>query len=77
MISNDRSTLRKFTQNFDAGGWKLIFDNQRNGTEDSCDNKEAVMLYEREATYQSEDASNFLNFMTVMIIFPAYGVYIS
>ena len=28
------------------------------------------MLDEREATYRSEDASNFLNFMTVMIIIP-------
>ena len=77
MISNDRSTSRKFTQNFDAGGCKLIFDNQRNGTEDNYDNKKAVMLDEREATYRSEDASNFLNSKTVMIIIPAYGVYIS
>ena len=67
MISNDRSTLRNFTRNFDAGGCKLIFDNQR-GTEDNNDNKKAVMLDERETTYRSEDASNFLNFMTVMII---------
>ena len=69
MISNDRSTLRNFTRNFDAGGCKLIFDNQR-GMEDNNDNKKAVMLDEREATYRSEDASNFLNFMTVMIIIP-------
>ena len=70
MTSNDRSTLRNFTRNFDAGGCKLIFlifDNQHNGTEDN-DNKKAVMLDEREATYRSEDASNFFNFMTVMII---------
>ena len=32
MTSNDRSTLRNFTRKFDAGGCKLIFDNQRNGT---------------------------------------------
>ena len=68
MTSNDRSTLRNFTRNFDAGGCKLIFDNQRNGTEDNNDNKKAVRLDEREATYRSEDASNFFNFMTVMII---------
>ena len=33
MTSNDRSTLRNFTRNFDAGGPKLIFlifDNQHN-----------------------------------------------
>ena len=34
------------------------------------------MLDEREATYRGEDASNFLNFMTVTIIIPAYDVYI-
>ena len=39
----------------------LIFDNQHNGTEDNNNNKKAV-------TYRSEDASNFFNFMTVMII---------
>ena len=61
MTSNDRRTLRNFTRNFDAGGCKLIFDNQHNGTEDNNDNKKAV-------TYRSEDASNFFNFMTVMII---------
>ena len=48
----------------------MIFDNQHNGTEENNDNKKAVMLDEREATYRSEDASNFLNFMTVMIIIP-------
>ena len=42
--------------------------NQHNGTEDNNDNKKAVMLDERETTYQSEDASNFFNFMTFMII---------
>ena len=41
MTSNDRSTLRNFTRNFDAGGCKLIFDNQHNGTEDNNDNKKA------------------------------------
>ena len=64
MTSNDRSTLRNFTRNFVAGGCKLIFlifDNQHNGTEDNNDNKKAVI-------YRSEDASNFFNFMTVMII---------
>ena len=64
MTRYDRSTLRNFTRNFDAGGSKLIFlifDNQHNGTEDNNDNKRAV-------TYRSEDASNFFNFMTVMII---------
>ena len=35
MTSNDRSTLRNFTRNFDAGGYKLILDNQHNGTEDN------------------------------------------
>ena len=59
MISNYRSTLRNLTLNFDAGGCKLIFDNQHNGTDD---NKKAIMLDEREATYWSQDASNFLNF---------------
>ena len=29
VTSNDRSTLRNFTQNFDAGGCKLIFDNEQ------------------------------------------------
>ena len=51
MISNYRSTLRNLTLNFDAGGCKLIFDNQHNGTEDNNDNKKAIMLDEREATY--------------------------
>ena len=63
MTSNDRSTLRNFTRNV-AGGCKLIFlifDNQHNGREDHNDNKKDV-------TYRSEDASNFFNFMTVMII---------
>ena len=68
MTSNDRSTVRNFTRNFDAGGCKTIFDNQHNGTEDNNDNKKAVMLDEREATYRSEDASIFFNIMTVMII---------
>ena len=64
MTSNDRSTLRNFTRNVVAGGCKLIFlifDNQHNGREDHNDNKKDV-------TYRSEDASNFFNFMTVMII---------
>ena len=65
MISNDRSTLTNFTRNFYAGGCKLIFDDQRNGTEYNNDNKKAVMLDEREATYRSEDARNFLNFMII------------
>ena len=30
--------------------------------------RKPVMLDDREATYRSEDASNFFNFMTVMII---------
>ena len=34
MISNDRSTLRKYTRNFDAGGCKMIFDNLHNNTHD-------------------------------------------
>ena len=64
MTSNDRSTLRNFTRNFVAGGCKLIFlifDNQHDGTEENNDNKKAII-------YRSEDASNFFNFMTVMII---------
>ena len=64
MTSNDGSTLRNFTRNFVAGGCKLIFlifDNQHDGTEENNDNKKAVI-------YRSEDASNFFNFMTVMII---------
>ena len=64
MTSNDRSTLRNFTRNVVAGECKLIFlifDNQHNGREDHNDNKKDV-------TYRSEDASNFFNFMTVMII---------
>ena len=32
MTSNDRSTLRNCTRNFDAGGCKQIFDNQHNVT---------------------------------------------
>ena len=74
MISNGRSTLRNFTRNFDADEFKLIFDHQHNGTEDNNDNKKGVMLDEREATYRSEDPSNFSNFMTVMIII-AYILY--
>ena len=42
MISNYRSILRNFIRNFDAGGCKLIFDNQHNGTEYNNDNKKAV-----------------------------------
>ena len=68
MISNDRSTLTNFTRNFYAGGCKVIFDDQRNGTEYNNDNKKAVMLDEREATYRSEDANNLLHFMTVQCI---------
>ena len=62
MISNDRGTLRNFNRNYDAGGCKL----------DNNDNKKGAMLDEREATNRSEfeDPSNFLNFMTVMIIIP-------
>ena len=47
-----------------------MFDIQHNATEDNNDNKKGVMLDKREATYRSEDASNFLNFITVMIIIP-------
>ena len=64
----DRSKLRKHTRNFDAAGYKLIFDNQTKGTEDKSDSKKAVMLDEREATYRSEDANNLLHFMTVQCI---------
>jgi len=42
MISNNRSTLTNFIQNFDAGGCKLIFDNKHNGTEDNNNNKKAA-----------------------------------
>ena len=70
MTSNQRSTLTNLTQNFDAGGCKLIFDDQQFDMKDSNDHKKskkAVMLDEGEAAYRSEDASNFL---TVMIIIP-------
>ena len=63
MTSNDRSTLRNFTRNFDAGGCKLIFlifDDQHNGTED---NKKTV-------TYRSEDASNFFNYWVASMAIP-------
>ena len=69
-LVNDISTLRNHTRNFDAAGCKLIFDNQNKGTEDKSDSKKTVMLDERETTYRSEGASNFLNFMNVMIIIP-------
>ena len=78
MTSNHRNTLTNLTQNLDAGECKLIFDDQQFDVKDSNDHKKskkAVMLDEREAAYQSEDASNFL---TVMIIIPyIFKIYLS
>ena len=73
MTSNRGSTLTNLTRNFDAGGCKLILDNQHNGTKDNNGNKrnkKAVMLVKREAAYRSEDASNSVTFMIIMIIIP-------
>ena len=73
MTSNRRGTLTNLTRNFDAGECKLIFDNQHNGTKGQHGNKRnknAVMLVKREAAYRSEDASNSVTFMIIMIIIP-------
>ena len=74
MTSNHRSTLTNLIRNFDAGKYKLIFDNRQNGIKDNSDNKEskkAVMLDEREAAYRSEVACKLLYFYDYHIqLFP-------
>ena len=71
MTSSHRSTLTNLTRNFGADNYKVIFDNQHNGTKHNNDNEKnqkAAMLNQREAVYRGEGASNFFIFMIVMII---------
>lgn len=80
-LTYDKSTaLTNLTETFDmnslgAGGWTVLNDQVYTDSKQDKPNKKAAMLDYKEllveeCSCQSEDASNFFNFMTVVIIIP-------
>lgn len=79
-LTYDKSTaLTNLTEDFDinslgAGGWTVLNDQVYTDSKQNKPNKKAAMLDYKELVEeclcQSEDASKFFNFMTVLIIIP-------